>query len=66
MSFLIVGVGCSGKTDDHEIVSNGVLSFRKDLKYGSVGTHGSQGFYVASRHIIFRNEEWTPPGGPTS
>ncbi len=57
-------LGCSGgKSEDTSIVSNGVFTFRKDLKYGSVGTHGSQGFYVASRHIIFRNEEWLPPGG---
>ena len=61
MLFLILG--CSGKTDDTSIVSNGIFTFRKDLKYGSVGTHGGQGFYVASRHIIFHNDEWTPPGG---
>lgn len=61
---LFFGWGCSGgKTDDTEVVSNGVISFQKRLKYGSVGTHGSKGFYVASRHILFRNDEWTPPRG---
>lgn len=61
---LLIVLGCiGGKTDDHEIVSNGVITFRKDLKYGAVGTHGSQGFYVASRHIIYKNDEWTPPQG---
>ena len=56
-------LGCSGKTDDTEVVSNGVITFMKRLKYGSVGTHGSQGFYVASRHIMYKNDEWTPPEG---
>ncbi len=58
---LFFGIGCSSKTD-YETVQSGRLKFIKTLKYGSVGTHGSQGWYVSERNFYVNDRSWKPEG----
>lgn len=61
-AFLIVAaLGCGGKTGLREHIS-GRLNYVEKLKYGSVGTHGSQGWYVSDRYFKVNGQSWTPPG----
>jgi len=61
MILLLVVLACGGKTDTEEVKS-GRLKFVETLKYGSVGTHGSQGWYVSDRNFYVNGESWSPSG----
>jgi hypothetical protein len=58
---LVTVLACAQKTDKEEAES-GRLNFVKTLKYGSVGTHGSQGWYVSDRNFYVNSKHWSPPG----
>lgn len=58
---LVTVLACASKTDKDEARS-GRLNFVKTLKYGSVGTHGSQGWYVSDRNFYVNSKHWSPPG----
>ena len=54
-------VGCGGQTEKHEYKS-GRLNYVETLRYGSVGTHGSQGWYVNDRQFYVNGRSWKPEG----
>ena len=58
---LLVILACGGKTETEEVKS-GRLKFVKTLNYGSVGTHGSQGWYVSDQKFYVNDESWSPGG----
>lgn len=58
---LVTVLACASKTDKEESKS-GRLNFVKTLKYGSVGTHGSQGWYVSDQNFYINGKHWSPPG----
>ncbi|HMH42952.1 MAG TPA: hypothetical protein VK557_05680 [Pyrinomonadaceae bacterium] len=53
-------LACAQSTDKEESKS-GRLNFVKTLKYGNVGTHGSQGWYVSDRNFYVNGKHWSPP-----
>jgi hypothetical protein len=56
----IIGFGCGeSKTDE---VKSGRLKYVETLRYGSVGSHGSQGWYVDNRQFYVNDNEFTPDG----
>ena len=55
-----IGLGC-GKSETDEVKS-GRLKYVKTLRYGSVGTHGSQGWYVSDRKFLVDGRKWSPDG----
>lgn len=61
MLLLFVILACGGKTKTEEVKS-GRLKFVEVLKYGSVGTHGSQGWYVSDRNFYVNGGSWSPDG----
>lgn len=60
---LFVTVSCNffgaSKTEE---VKSGRLKFVETLKYGSVGSHGSQGWYVDDRKLYVNGKKWSPEG----
>lgn len=58
---LLLAILACGKTETKEVKS-GRLKFVKTLKYGSVGTHGSQGWYVSDQHFFVSDLRWSPDG----
>lgn len=58
---LFVTVSCNlfaaSKTEE---VKSGRLKYVETLKYGSVGTHGSQGWYVDDRKFYVNGRKWSP------
>lgn len=65
MLILLVAImACGGKSQTEELKS-GRLKFVKTLKYGSAGTHGSQGWYVSDRHFYVNDLAWSPTGVKT-
>jgi hypothetical protein len=58
---LIFSIGCSSETKTEEL-TRGKLKFVKTLKYGSVGTHGSQGWYVSDQIFYVNDKRWKPDG----
>ncbi len=52
---------CGRKTELKEYKS-GRLNFVETLKFGSVGTHGSQGWYVNDRRFFVNGRSWKPVG----
>ncbi len=55
---IVLGCGES-KTDE---VKSGKLKYVETLQYGSVGTHGSQGWYVSDRKFFVDGKSWSPDG----
>jgi hypothetical protein len=55
---LVLACGAS-KTETREIKS-GRLKYVETLGYGSVGSHGSQGWYVSDRNFYVNEKRWTP------
>ena len=62
LMFVVLGCGES-KTDE---VKSGRLKYVETLKYGSVGTHGSQGWYVNDREFFVNGKRWSPDGIKTA
>jgi hypothetical protein len=58
---LLAALGCD-KTSETETEKSGRLQFVKKLRYGSVGTHGSQGWYVNDRYFKVNDKDWSPEG----
>jgi len=58
---LFAAFGCKlfGSSKTVEIKS-GRLKYIETLRYGSVGTHGSQGWYVAAREFFVNGRSWSP------
>jgi len=57
---VIIVLGCGkSKTDE---VKSGRLKYVETLRYGSVGTHGSQGWYVDKRQLFVNDREYKPDG----
>jgi hypothetical protein len=59
---LALVLACSwfkSKTEEHK---SGRLNYVETLKYGSVGTHGSQGWYVSDRNLYVNGRRWRPNG----
>jgi hypothetical protein len=50
-----------GQTKTEEVKS-GRLKYVETLHYGSVGTHGSQGWYVGDRRLYVKGWSWSPKG----
>ncbi len=61
MILIVVILGCGGESKTEEERS-GRLKFVKKLRYGSVGTHGSQGWYVNDRYFKVNDQSWSPAG----
>lgn len=64
---LIVGVfflvlSCSSRPTETQELKRGRLKYIKTLKFGSVGTHGSQGWYVSNRELKVDNRDFEPEG----
>ena len=57
---LVLACGAS-KTNTQEFKS-GRLKYVETLGYGSVGSHGSQGWYVSDRNLYVNERRWTPDG----
>ncbi len=63
-TLLIVGVALACtmfSPSQQETEKSGRLEFVKTLKYGSVGTHGSKGWYVSNREFRVNGRGWAPP-----
>lgn len=45
-----------------EEIKSGRLKFVKTLRYGNVGTHGSQGWYVSNQNFHVNDTKWSPEG----
>ena len=60
MCVLLLSSAC-GQTKTEEVKS-GRLSYTETLRYGSVGTHGSQGWYVSDRKFYVNGRSWSPKG----
>jgi hypothetical protein len=58
---VFVTVSCNlfaaSKTEE---VKSGRLKYVETLKYGAVGTHGSQGWYVDDRNFYVNGKKWSP------
>jgi hypothetical protein len=61
MILALVILACGGKTETEEVKS-GRLRFVQTLNYGSVGTHGGQGWYVSDSHFYVNDDTWSPDG----
>ncbi|HRH43682.1 MAG TPA: hypothetical protein PKY82_18775 [Pyrinomonadaceae bacterium] len=59
--WLFVFGGCCANETQYEERKSGRLKFIKTLHYGSVGTHGSQGWYVSDRNFYINDKSWKPP-----
>lgn len=60
MVLVMVVLGCGeSKTDE---VRSGRLKYVETLRYGSVGSHGSQGWYVDERQLFVNDKEYKPDG----
>lgn len=59
--WLFVFGGCCASETNYEETKSGRLKFVKTLKYGSVGSHGSQGWYVSDRNFYINDKSWKPP-----
>lgn len=55
----LLGAWCGGESKT-EAIKSGRLQFVKTLRYGSVGTHGSKGWYVSNRRFIVNGKSWSP------
>lgn len=53
--------GCSSKTRTQEFRS-GRLKYVETLKYGSVGSHGSKGWYLSEGNFYVNEKRWSPDG----
>lgn len=60
MILLLAVLGC-GQSKPVEVKS-GRLKYVETLRYGSVGTHGSKGWYVSDRNFYVNNHYWSPDG----
>ncbi len=61
---LLIVLGCGGESKTDEVKS-GRLKYVETLRYGSVGTHGSQGWYVGEREFFVNDKSWSPDGVET-
>ena len=61
MILLLIVLGCGSESKTEEIKS-GRLKYVEKLRYGSVGTHGSQGWYVDDRYFKVNDKHWSPDG----
>lgn len=56
--FLLVSLSC-GERKSVEVQA-GKLKFVKTIRYGKVGTHGSNGWYVTDRQFYVNDKNWSP------
>lgn len=59
--FALVGCNLFGRSKTEELTS-GRLKFIETLRYGRVGTHGSNGWYVDDREFSVNDRNWSPKG----
>src|SRR5213592_1150968 len=57
--FTILGCNLFAASKTEEVKS-GRLKYVETLKYGAVGTHGSQGWYVSDRKFYVGGKKWSP------
>ena len=62
MFLLAVVLACGASKSKTQEFKSGRLKYVETLGYGSVGSHGSQGWYVSDRNFYVNEKRWTPTG----
>lgn len=53
-------LACGGSKTETQEFKSGRLKYVEHLNYGSVGTHGGQGWYVSDRNLFVNDQRWSP------
>lgn len=62
MILLALVLACGPSKSKTQEFKSGRLKYVETLHYGSVGSHGSQGWYVSDRNFYVNEKRWSPDG----
>lgn len=62
MVLVVLVLACGASKTETQEFKSGRLKYVETLNYGSVGTHGGQGWYVSDRNLYVNESRWTPDG----